>query len=43
MLLKTTIITLGITITASAELNILATTGMVADITVPWMRLWAKE
>jgi manganese/zinc/iron transport system substrate-binding protein len=33
MLLKTTIITLGITIAASAELNILATTGMVADIT----------
>jgi manganese/zinc/iron transport system substrate-binding protein len=33
MLLKTMLFILGITIAASAELNIIATTGMVADIT----------
>jgi manganese/zinc/iron transport system substrate-binding protein len=33
MLLKTMLFILGITIPASAELNIIATTGMVADIT----------
>ena len=33
MLLKTLIVSLGITIGTSAELNIVATTGMVADIT----------
>jgi manganese/zinc/iron transport system substrate-binding protein len=33
MLLKTLILTLGMTVTASAELEIVATTGMVADIT----------